>query len=167
MPSDRLRIAVIGTGVSGLSAAWLMHPRHDVSVYERAGRIGGHSNTVSVPLDGLEIPVDAGFIVYNTATYPNFVQLLRVLGIESIETDMSFSASLRGGEIEYSGSGLAGLFAQRSNLLRPRFWRMLADLVRFYRQATHDAGGVMAEETTLGDYLAAGGFGAAFRDHQD
>ncbi len=165
MPSGRLRLAVIGTGVSGLSAAWLMHPRHDVAVYERAGRIGGHSNTVSLLLDGVEVPVDTGFIVYNTATYPNFVELLRVLGVESHETDMSFSASLQGGRIEYSGSGLAGLFAQRSNLLRPRFWGMLAELVRFYRQAARDCRGAMAEETTLGAYLAAGRFGAAFRDH--
>jgi predicted NAD/FAD-binding protein len=166
MPSpDRLRIAVIGTGVSGLSAAWLLHPRHDVTVYEKAGRIGGHSNTVSVRLDGVEVPVDTGFIVYNAATYPNFVELLRVLGVESRDSDMSFAASLDGDRVEYSGAGVAGLFSQRANLIRPRFWGMLADLVRFYRRATRDARRPMAEETSLGDYLAAGRFGAAFRDH--
>ena len=166
MPSpDRLRIAVIGTGVSGLSAAWLLTQRHEVTVYEKAGRLGGHSNTVSVRLDGAELPVDTGFIVYNTATYPNFVELLRVLDVESCESDMSFAASLDGGRIEYSGSGLAGLFSQRANLMRPQFWRMLADLVRFYRKATRDARRPMAEEMSLGDYLAKGRFGAAFRDH--
>ena len=162
---ERLRVAVVGTGVSGLSAAWLLSARHDVAVYEKAHRIGGHSNTVSVRLDGAEVSVDTGFIVYNALTYPNFVELLRVLGVESCETDMSFAASLDGGRIEYSGSNLPGLFAQRSNLFRPRFWGMLADLVRFYRNATRDARGAMAEETSLGDYLAAGRYGAAFRDH--
>jgi uncharacterized protein len=166
MPSpDRLRIAVIGTGISGLSAAWLLQPKHDVTVYEKAGRVGGHSNTVSVRLDGVDLDVDTGFIVYNATTYPNFVELLRVLGVESHDTDMSFAASLDGGRIEYSGASLAGLFSQRSNLLRPRFWRMLADLVRFYASATRDARLPMAEDTTLGEYLAAGRYGAAFRDH--
>ena len=166
MPSpDRLRIAVIGTGVSGLSAAWLLQPRHDVTVYEKADRFGGHSNTVSVRLDGVEVPVDTGFIVYNAATYPNFVELLQVLEVESCESDMSFAASLDGGRIEYSGSGVAGLFSQRANLVRPQFWGMLADLVRFYRIATRDARRGVAEETSLGDYLRAGRFGAPFRDH--
>jgi hypothetical protein len=166
MPSpDRLRIAVIGTGVSGLSAAWLLQPRHDVTVYEKADRVGGHSNTVSVRLDGVEVPVDTGFIVYNAPTYPNFVELLRVLGVESCESDMSFAASLDGGRVEYSGSGLAGLFSQRVNLVRPRFWGMLADLARFYRRATRDARRGIAEEMSLGDYLAAGRYGSAFRDH--
>ncbi len=165
MPSsDRLRVAVVGTGVSGLSAAWLLNPRHDVTVYEKAGRIGGHSNTVSISLDGAEVPVDTGFIVFNSATYPNFVEMLRVLGVDSCETNMSFSASLGDGALEYSGDGVAGLFSQRSNLVRPGYWRMLADLVRFYRSATRDARRPLAEETTLGAYLAAGGFGAALRD---
>ncbi len=166
MPSpDRLRVAVIGTGISGLSAAWLLQSRHDVTVYEKADRFGGHSNTVSVRLDGVEVPVDTGFIVYNSATYPNFVELLRVLGVETCESDMSFAASLDGGRVEYSGQGVAGLFSQRANLVRPQFWGMLADLVRFYRKATGDARRGIAEETSLGDYLAAGRFGAAFRDH--
>ena len=166
MPSpDRLKIAVVGTGISGLSAAWLLQARHDVTVYEKEGRIGGHSNTVSVAAGGVDIEVDTGFIVFNPLTYPNFVELLRVLGVESNDTDMSFAASLDGGRIEYSGNGLAGLFSQRSNLLRPRYWGMLADLVRFYARATRDAERGLDEETTLGDYLAAGRYGAAFRDH--
>ena len=142
MPSpNRLRIAVVGTGVSGLSAAWLLQTRHDVTVYEKAGRVGGHSNTVSVRLDGADLAVDTGFIVYNAATYPNFVEMLRVLGVDSHETDMSFAASLDGGRIEYSGANLAALFSQRSNLVSPRFLGMVADLVRFYARATRDAAG--------------------------
>jgi predicted NAD/FAD-binding protein len=165
MPSpDRMKIAVVGSGVSGLAAAWLLHRRHDVTVYEKNKRVGGHSNTASVIVGGAEVPVDTGFIVYNPVTYPNFVELLGVLGVESNDTDMSFSASLGGGRIEYSGSGLAGLFSQRSNLFRPQFWGMLTDLVRFYRGATRDARSPMSE-VTLGDYLAAGRYGAAFRDH--
>ncbi len=161
----RLKVAVVGTGVSGLSAAWLLHPRHDVTVYEKAQRIGGHSNTVSATVGGDQLAVDTGFIVFNPVTYPNFVELLRVLGVESQASDMSFAVSLGGGRIEYSGSGLGGLFSQRSNLARPRFWGMIADLARFYRQAIRDARRSEAGLGTLGEYLAAGRYGAAFCDH--
>jgi uncharacterized protein len=166
MPSStRLKVAIIGSGVSGLSAAWLLHPRHDVTIYEKAGRIGGHSNTVCATLGDDQLSVDIGFIVFNPTTYPNFVELLRVLGVDTYASDMSFAASLGGGRIEYSGRGLAGLFGQRSNLARPRFWRMLADLVRFYRRATLDARGPGLDLTSLRAYLEAGRYGAAFRDH--
>ena len=161
----RLKVAVVGTGVSGLSAAWLLHPRHDVTVYEKAQRIGGHSNTVSATVGGDRLAVDTGFIVFNPVTYPNFVELLRVLRVESQASDMSFAVSLGGGRIEYSGSGFAGLFSQRSNLARPRFWSMLGDLARFYRQATRDARRSEPGLGTLGEYLAVGRYGAAFRDH--
>jgi len=160
-----MKIAVVGTGIAGLSAAWLLQPRHDVTVYEKNRRVGGHSNTVSVRLAGADIRVDTGFIVYNPVTYPNFVELLRVLDVESQDTDMSFSVSLKGGTIEYSGSGLAGLFSQRSNLVRPRFLGMLIDLVRFYRRATRDARNPSTGDKTLGEYLAEGRYGATFRDH--
>lgn len=161
----RLKIAIVGSGISGLSAAWLLHPSHDVVIYEKAGRVGGHSNTVSVTVGGARVPVDTGFIVFNPFTYPNFVELLRVLGVESCDTDMSFAVSLEDGRIEYSGAGLTGLFGQPSNLVRPRFWGMLADLVRFYRRAARDARGQAGGASTLGAYLAAGRYGAAFRDH--
>jgi uncharacterized protein len=160
-----MKIAVVGTGISGLSAAWLLHPRHDVTIYEKKERVGGHSNTIFVRLGGTEIRVDTGFIVYNPVTYPNFVELLRVLGVPSNDTDMSFSASLDGGRIEYSGSGLAGLFSQKSNLIRPQFWSMLFDLVRFYRRASRDARATLGDDRTLGEYLEAGRYGKAFRDH--
>lgn len=158
----RLKIAVIGTGISGMSAAWLLQQRHDVTVYERAGRLGGHSNTV----DAATIPVDTGFIVYNPPNYPNLTALFDHLGVPTKPSDMSFGVSLDDGDLEYSGSDLSGLFAQKRNLLRPRFLSMLRDLLRFYREAP-GAGAALADPSiTLGDYLRQGGYGAAFcRDH--
>jgi predicted NAD/FAD-binding protein len=162
--SRRLKIAVIGTGISGLSAAWLLSQRHDITVYEQAGRIGGHSNTILASIDGRSIPVDTGFIVFNQKTYPNLTALFEWLAVPTQLSNMSLSVSLDNGELEYSGTGLSGLFAQRRNLIRPRFWSMLTDLFRFYRQATADAHGMSDERISLGDYLDKGGFGAAFRD---
>ena len=110
-------------------------PAHNVTVYERAERVGGHSNTVDVSDGNRAVPVDTGFIVYNEATYPNLTALFAHLGVPTKPSDMSFAVSLDGGNLEYSGSGLAGLFAQKSNLFRPRFWSMLTDIRRFYREA--------------------------------
>lgn len=159
-----LRIAVVGSGISGLSAAWLLARRHDVTLYERAERLGGHSNTVLVEEAGARRPVDTGFIVFNTPTYPNLTALFAHLGVETRDTDMSFSASLRGGKLEYSGNGLSGLFAQKRNLLAPRHWGMLRDLLRFYREAPADLGKLADPSLSLGDYLALKGYGAALRD---
>jgi len=160
----RLRIAVVGSGISGLSAAWLLSRRHEVVLYEKARRLGGHSNTVPVRLEARDIPVDTGFIVFNPDAYPNFVALLGALGVESQPSDMSFGVSLDQGDLEYSGDSLNTLFGQRANLLRPRFWSMLADLVRFYREAMRDASTLDDERLSLGAYLERGGYGAPFRD---
>lgn len=160
----RLKVAVVGTGISGLSAAWLLSPRHDVTVYEQAERIGGHSNTVVASIGGRNIPVDIGFIVFNRSAYPNLTALFQRLAVPTRTSDMSLSVSLGNGDLEYSGTGLPGLFAQPSNLFRPRFWSMLRDLVKFYRQASRDAELLQDETVSLGDYLAAGGYGTAFRD---
>ncbi|MGE0564959.1 MAG: NAD(P)/FAD-dependent oxidoreductase [Pseudolabrys sp.] len=160
----RRRIAVIGTGISGLSAAWLLSQRHAVTVYERDGRIGGHSNTVTVRGANGEIAVDTGFIVYNEATYPNLTALFAHLGVATQPSDMTFAVSLADGGLEYAGNNLAGLFAQKRNLVRPRFWSMLNDLHRFYREAPRDVTLLSDLRTTLGDYLEAGAYGAAFRD---
>jgi uncharacterized protein len=163
---SRLKVAIVGTGISGLSAAWLLSRRHDVTVYESAERIGGHSNTVIVSVDGRLIPVDTGFIVFNRKTYPNLTALFELLEVPTERSDMSFAASLDDSNLEYSGTGLSGLFAQRRNLLRPRFWSMLADLVRFYREAKRGGNGLDDERISLGDYLAKAGYGTAFRnDH--
>ncbi len=153
-----LRIAVIGSGVSGLSAAWLLSQRHSVFVFEADNRIGGHSNTV----DAAGIPVDTGFIVYNEVTYPNLTALFRHLGVATKPSEMSFAVSLDDGDLEYCGTDLAGLFAQPGNLLRPRFWSMLADLRRFYNNAARDA--AVLGLATLDDYLAAKNYGQALRD---
>jgi hypothetical protein len=161
----RKNIAVIGTGISGMSAAWLLSRDHKVTVYESARRIGGHSNTVTVKTATGEIAVDAGFIVYNELTYPNLTALLAHLDVPTQLSDMSFAVSLGGGDLEYSGT-LAGLFAEKRNLFRPRFWSMLRDLQRFYREAPRDLAALEQIHTTLGDYLEAGAYGTAFRnDH--
>jgi predicted NAD/FAD-binding protein len=163
-PDRPLKIAIAGTGISGLSAAWLLNQRHHVTVYERADRIGGHSNTISASVDGVRVPVDTGFIVFNRPAYPNLSALFGLLGVDTQPSDMSFAVSLDGGRLEYSGSGLGGLLSQPRNALRPRFWRMLADILRFYREAPRDSETTADEETSLGDYLMRHGYGDAFRD---
>src|SRR5690606_14572775 len=120
--SRPLDIAVIGSGISGLSAAWLLGQKHKVTVYEREPRIGGHSHTVDAPSAEGPLPVDLGFIVYNEKNYPNLVALFDHLGVETRASDMSFGVSLDDGRLEYSSNSLSTLFAQRSNLVSPRFW---------------------------------------------
>lgn len=159
-----MKIAVVGAGISGLAAAWLLGQAHEVVLFEASRRLGGHANTVRVAGAGSETAVDTGFIVFNEATYPNFIALMDHLRVATRSTEMSFAVSLDGGRLEYSGTSVAGLFAQRSNLVRPRFWAMLQDITRFYRNASRDALAGGAAEISLGDYLAAGGYGAAFRD---
>jgi uncharacterized protein len=165
--SGRLKIAVVGTGISGLSAAWLLSQRHEVTLYEQADRVGGHSNTVEAAIDGRTIPVDTGFIVFNRQTYPNLAALFAHLEVPTQRSNMSFAASLDGGTFEYAGgTGLPGLFAQKHNLVRPRFLSMLAGVRKFYREAIRDAADARFEGMTLGDYLDAGAYSDAFRnDH--
>src|SRR5665213_1233585 len=161
---DRLRIAVIGTGISGLAAAWLLSRSHEVTVYERSERLGGHSNTVdAVTAEGVT-PVDTGFIVYNEQTYPNLTALFDLLDVPTEDSEMSFAVSLGGGSLEYSGSNVATVFAQKRNMLRPRFWSMLRDLRRFYNEAPAQVTRLEAIGTTLGDYLKSEKFGSAFRE---
>ncbi len=153
----------MGAGISGLSAAWLLGKRHDVVLYEKGARLGGHSNTVAVDGPRGPVPVDTGFIVYNEATYPNLKALFSHLGVRTVPSEMSFAVSRNGGSLEYSGSGLGGLFAQKSNFAKPAFWSMLRDLVRFYRNAAVDLE-ALPPTVTLGDYLEQGRYRAAFRD---
>ena len=159
-------IAVIGTGISGMAAAWLLSRQHKVTVYESDRRVGGHSNTVVVNGAKGPIPVDTGFIVYNEETYPNLTALFDYLKVPTQPSDMTFAVSLANGDLEYSGSNISGLFAEKRNLLRPRFWSMLRDLHRFYRDAPRDLAVLEQFHTTLGDYLDAGSYGTPFRrDH--
>ncbi len=154
------RIAVVGTGISGLSAAWLLSRRHEVTVYEAAPRIGGHSYTVSTP-DGRA--VDMGFIVYNEANYPNLTAMFAHLGVDTLASDMSFAVSLDGGRLEYNGTDIPGLFAQRRNLLRPRFIGMIRDILRFYRSAPAHIGELWDTMEPLGRYLDRHGYSSAFQ----
>ena len=161
-PQKPLNIAVIGSGISGLSAAWLLQTAHTVTVFEQDGRIGGHSNTVTVDDPSGPLGIDTGFIVYNTRTYPNLTALFDHLGVETQASDMSFAVSLRQGACEYAGTSLAALLASKRHLISPRFWGMLGDLARFYRTAPGDV--ARHGDMALGDYLTLKGYGAGFRD---
>lgn len=167
MKLDRpMRIAVVGGGIAGLSAAWLLSQRHAVTLFEADGRLGGHANTASAPGRKGPVPVDTGFIVYNEANYPNFTALLEFLGVESRPAAMSLSVSLDQGAFEYS-SHAQGVFAQRRNLFSGRFWMMLRDIGRFHRQGPKDLagmGGTDAPLTSLSDYLAEKGYCRAFQE---
>lgn len=162
----RRRIAVIGSGISGLSCAWLLSNTADVVLYETEDRPGGHSNTVLAPGAAKDIPVDTGFIVYNDRNYPNLVKLFEHLDVPTLASNMSFAASLGGGAFEYSGSGLSGLLGQKSNILRPRFWRMVKDILRFYKEAPALLDRRELESVSLGDYLASADYAPTFvEDH--
>lgn len=160
--ADRgMHVAVVGSGIAGLSAAWLLSKRHNVTLYESDTRAGGHSNTVVAR----GVPVDTGFIVYNEVTYPNLTALLAHLNVPTKASEMSFAVSLNGGALEYAGTDLGGLFAQRRNMVRPRFWSMLWDLRRFYRDAPALAR-TLSPDVTLGELLDSHGYGEAFQqDH--
>ena len=155
------RIAVVGAGVAGLSAAWLLSQRYDVTLFEGDGRVGGHANTVEAPGTKGPVSVDTGFIVYNEPNYPNFTALLKHLAVESRPADMALSVSLDDGDFEYSSGAL---FAQASNLFSARYWAMLRDVGRFYRQGPKDLASLEAPLTSLEDYLATKGYCQAFRD---
>jgi predicted NAD/FAD-binding protein len=167
------RFAVIGSGISGLSAAWhLSAPGSgaDVSLFEASSYLGGHANTVDVTLDGITHGVDTGFLVYNERTYPGLIALLDELGVARAPSAMSFSVQSPQGPgqeaIEWSGDSLDTVFAQRRNLLRPRFWSMLRDILRFNRLTTALAttGAEAALAQPIGEFLADQGFGTAFCD---
>ncbi|MBW2426787.1 MAG: NAD(P)-binding protein, partial [Deltaproteobacteria bacterium] len=130
-----MKIAIAGTGISGLVAAHLLHRDHDIKVFEADPRIGGHTHTFDVEVEGERHSVDTGFIVFNTKTYPNFVKLLDGIGVESDPTDMSFGLACERSGLEWGSRGLGSLFAQRRNALNPAFWRMLRDVVRFNRES--------------------------------
>lgn len=162
----RQRIAVIGAGIAGMSAAWLLSKRHEVTVYEKADRLGGHSNTVTIETSAGPTPVDTGFIVYNDVTYPNLVALFEHLGVPTSPSDMSFGVSLNGGKTEYSSVGASAFLCGGRNLINPRFWSMTLDLLRFYNNAPLELLGARRDMITLGEYLERRGYGDAFqRDH--
>lgn len=158
-----MRIAIVGGGVSGLTAAYLLARKHEIVVFEQDRRIGGHTNTVDVTESDRTIPVDTGFIVFNDRTYPNFIALMQKLGVESRESSMSFSVRCERTGLEYNGTSFRTLFAQKRNALSPRFLRMLTEILRFNREALE---ALKADsEQTLGAYLEHNRYSATFRDY--
>ena len=159
-----MKIAIIGSGISGLVAAHRLNARHDITVFEANDYVGGHTNTVDAELDGERHAIDTGFIVYNDWTYPNFSRLLDELSIESQATTMSFSVRDERANLEYNGHSLGTLFAQRRNLLRPSFFRMLADIWRFNRQASRLVADPEAD-ISVGEFLAQHHYSRPFTEH--
>ncbi|HCS45899.1 MAG TPA: FAD-dependent oxidoreductase [Pseudomonas sp.] len=161
-----MNIAIIGSGISGLTSAYLLNRSHEISLFEASDRVGGHTHTVEVTVDGQSYAVDTGFMVFNDWAYPNFIRLLGQLGVGFKPTPMSFSVTDPDTGLEYNGNNLNSLFAQRGNLLSPEFWGMLRDILRFNKDAQRDlAEGRIATDTTLDDYLKAGGYGERFILH--
>ena len=163
-----MKIAIVGAGISGLGCAHSLARDHAVTLYEAAPRLGGHTNTVDVTLEGITHPVDTGFLVYNERTYPNLIRLFAELGVPTARSDMSFAVSVstgsRGRRLEWAGANLDTVFAQRRNLLSPSFLSMLRDLLRFNRQATAIAlGHLYSGELTLGEFLDRNRYGEPFR----
>jgi predicted NAD/FAD-binding protein len=158
-----MRIAIVGTGIAGNTAAYRLRAGHDITVYEASSYIGGHTNTIDVTEDGRTVGVDTGFIVFNDRTYPNFIGLLNEIGQESQPSVMSFSVSSGDARLEYNGSGLNALFAQRRNILRPRFYRMIRDILRFNREALATLP-CEEEGQTVGRYLLKHGYSREFMD---
>jgi len=160
------RIAVIGSGVSGLTCAWILREKYEVSLYEENDYAGGHTQTTDVTVGDRTWPVNTGFIVFNDWTYPNFIRLMELLGVKSEDSDMSFSVKSERTGLEYNGHTLNTLFAQRRNILKPSFWGMVRDILRFNKETRAELqAGTVSETETLGSYLSRKNYGDAFRNH--
>jgi len=160
-----MKIAVIGSGISGLVCAHLLDPGYQLTLFEAGDYVGGHTHTVDIPLDGQTVAVDTGFIVFNDRTYPHFMALLERLGVAIRPTEMSFSVHHPGSGLEYNGHNLNSLFAQRRNLLRPRFYRLIGEILRFNRLARGVDPDGAASQATLADFLAEHRFSGYFAEH--
>ncbi|AVF40852.1 NAD(P)/FAD-dependent oxidoreductase [Pandoraea apista] len=159
------RVAVVGSGIAGLASAYLLARKHQVTLFEATGYAGGHTNTVDVSLEGLHAPVDTGFLVFNDRTYPNLVALFDELGVSAVASDMSFSVSVDGGALEWAGTNLNTVFAQRRNLYSPSFLGMLRDVLRFNATAHAHLRDAVSQRQSVGDLLLANGYGQPFQDH--
>lgn len=161
--NSRRRVAVIGAGISGLGAAWLLSRKHDVVLFEAASRLGGHAWTFMAHTKGQQVPVDIGFIVFNHVNYPHLCRLFDHLDIATKKSDMSFAVSVNGGEIEYSGRNLRTLFAQPTNAAKLGIWRMFLDIAKFNKVAISDV--AKNPEMTLGEWIERRGFGTWFQQY--
>lgn len=162
---SRRKTAIIGSGISGASAAWALSRTADVTLFEASAKPGGHTATVEIDYDGMSIPVDTGFIVYNELNYPELTALFDHLGVKTHESDMGFSLSLDGGRLEWCGSTLWTIFAQKRNFFSPGFLWMLREILRFNRICVADRDSGKMAHATIGDYLQTRGFSAAFREN--
>lgn len=158
-----MKIAIVGTGIAGNVAAYKLNQQHDITVFESASYIGGHTNTIDVVEGGTKLAIDTGFIVFNDRTYPNFIRLLDEIGQSSKASEMSFSVRSQNGSVEYNGRSLDALFAQRRNLLRPRFYRMIRDILRFNKVASR-ADYSHIDGLTVGEFLAVNAYGLEFAE---
>ncbi|WBU43168.1 MULTISPECIES: NAD(P)/FAD-dependent oxidoreductase [Marinobacter] len=166
MNPNRQRIAVIGAGVSGLTAAWLLSEKHDVQLFEAGDYAGGHTNTEQVEAGGRVWPVNTGFIVFNDWTYPNFIKLMDRLGVKSEVSNMSFSVDCHASGLQYNGTSLNTLFAQRKNVLNLNFLKMIREILRFNKESRADlAAGQIPEGETLGEYLNRNRYSRYFRNN--
>jgi uncharacterized protein len=171
-----IKIAIVGSGISGLSTAWhlmeMSKQKLDITIFEKDDRLGGHTNTIDITLDGIQAPVDTGFLVCNERTYPLFIPFLQKIGVPLVATDMSFAVSVGPHQFEWCGSNLSGLFSQPSNAFSLRFWRMLKDVLRFNKEATQMAQSFVddnpeltqAMQMPLREFLLGKGYSEAFRD---
>ncbi|MCX7217468.1 MAG: FAD-dependent oxidoreductase [Burkholderiales bacterium] len=158
------RIAVIGSGISGLASAYFLNQKHEVVLFEAGAYLGGHTNTVDIQLEGKSEAVDTGFLVFNDHTYPNLIKLLEELKVASYPSDMSFGVSLEDGKLEWAGTNLDTVFAQRSNLLSPSFYKMLRDILKFNAAAEQNLERCLISEITLGELLLEDHYSTEFRN---
>lgn len=165
MPGLRQKIAVIGSGISGLASAYLLQKRYDVTLYEANSYFGGHTNTVDIEVEGIKQAVDTGFLVFNHKTYPNLIALFEELAVESYDTDMSFGVSVDDGRVEWAGTNLDTVFAQRKNIFSLAFITMLRDILRFNKDAERNLEQSLSSKVSLGQLLAQGGYNQRFQDH--
>ncbi len=158
----RQKIAIVGSGISGLASAWFLHRDHDITLFEKDNRVGGHSNTVMVDEGDRQIPIDTGFMVYNEVTYPHLTRLFRELDVATKPTSMSFSVQHRAENLEFNGGSINLLFGQRKNLFNFRYWRMLTQIARFNRETVAELAAPAFGEMSLRDYVTARGYGDHF-----
>ena len=159
-----MKIAIVGTGISGLTAAYLLNRKHEITVFEKNDYVGGHTHTHAIKTNQTTYAVDSGFIVYNEVTYPNFIKLLDQLGVKRQKTTMGFSVKSVNKNFEYAGNSMKSLFAQRLNYFRPSFWIMLRDIIRFNKMGKADMA-ILSVDVKLGDYLNDNKYSKSFINH--